>query len=708
MLRVEGAGGMVLCGQPFDRIMYDRPFHQLGPTFSHGENFVLAFFSRATETDEDRVASALATVSVITAEIIPLLGVLPKPVRERLHLPDSDNWWRILFHLGWHFPRPFLRLNRCRMLAKDGKVQAIRDETFVQLYGTGGLNDLFPGLIYSAMEHDLCTCSETAVGIIMESLERERGASDPIQSRVMSAETRRTFDRLRMEFLAGTQIPTHLECKLLKMADSFESPPATEWASLEVGGCAERLLTLSRLNAMQEIAQIRGPATDWFCQVAGRAGHALPDFIEDCPILFDDQRGWSVSTPVMNRTPPERWLGFVFGILKRKQNDALHIHWGTNQGPLNYGFAILDRDLCSASVLAIDLAGLTTAAEEAARQQRASCSPFSVPSMEDEGLHLAGKPPPVSPPGDYTLRKLINDLRTFGERYYQYADQIRQDVHPRIQRGAQGELGIFASQTRAYFQSIPGFLQLREAVQSLWKMDLNFVVGQRICDVLVRASRGSLPVSAVEALTLSEVARRLVLTLDPDEIQVSVQANPQGGTAEPLGDPTQPLSKGSSVLNVERWDDLGIGIDEDSRLLAFVPRPANGDVVRISDGVQLDLRGNRWQKVLDLLARSSDGRTAQIADLITKLGYREKYGLPVSRDQAEHDEHLTRPAKKAKTTLTGTMADLGRELRVLVSTEDLGVVFSEEDMAYRAAFITGHLLRDENRAIQFCWGRSAG
>ena len=41
----------------------------------------------------------------------------------------------------------------------------------MQLYGTDGVIDLLPGLIYSELKHDL-SCSETAIGVIMELLEQ--------------------------------------------------------------------------------------------------------------------------------------------------------------------------------------------------------------------------------------------------------------------------------------------------------------------------------------------------------------------------------------------------------------------------------------------------------------------------------------------------------------------------------------------------------
>jgi hypothetical protein len=536
MLRLEGAGGTVLYDRPFVRILNDRPFHDR-LTASHGDTFAVAFYPPAAGIQTERIPAALAPVDAITGEIHPLLRELPRPVHERLRLPDSDDWWRIVFHLGWHFPRPFLRPVRRRLLAREGAPAWSRNETIVQLHGTGGHSDLFPGLIYSNLEHDLCTCSEAAVGVIIEALERHAQTGPPAApgAQAVSADQRRAFDRLRDEFPAGMQMPAQsLECKLLKLADSFDTPPASEWAGLEVGGCVERFLTLSRLNDMQEIAQIRGPATGWFCQVAERAGDALPACISDCPILFDDiQRGFGGPCPVMNRGPLERWIGFVFATLKRYGNEALRVWWGTNLGPLSYGLATLDRDLCAASVLAIDLARLSTAAEAASSRERASCSPFSVPSMEEQGFQFAeDTPPPPSPPENYTLGQLVEYLRRFGENYHQSTEHIRQEDSA-VQRGAWVQLGAFVSQARESLQGVPGFTELRELARSWWGEEISFAVGRRIVDALVERSNGSLAVGAAEGLTLAEAFSRL--SAPPGTLATPVVAPPE----EPADDTDQ-------------------------------------------------------------------------------------------------------------------------------------------------------------------------
>jgi len=520
MLRLEGAGGTVLYDQPFSRILHGQPFHDY-LTVSHGETYAVAFYPVTDGIQANRIPAALAPVEAITCKSHPLLRELPRPVHERLRLPDCDNWWRIVFHLGWHFPRPFLSPVRCRLLAREGTLSGISDETFVQLHGTGGRNDLLPGLIYSALQDndDLCTCSETAIGTIIEALERHvqmeqaAGASVP----ALSAQQRRAFDQLRADFFAGTQLPRlDLECKLLKLANSFDTPPASAWASLQVGGCVERFVTLSRLNDMQEIVQIRGPATEWFCEVAGRAGNALPDCIPDSPILFDDsQRGFGGPRPVMNRNPLARWVGFVFATIKRYQPEALCVRWETNIGPMAHGLATLERDLFGASVLAIDLARLTTATEDASNRRRATCSPFSVLSMEEQGFQWVEEiPPPTRPPENYTMALLVEDLRRFGESYCQAAEQI-QEQNPIIQKHSRIQLGALVSHARASLQRIPGFTELREQARSLWDEEISFVTGRRILDALVQKSNGSLSAGVAEGLNLAEA---IALMTAPPEL----------------------------------------------------------------------------------------------------------------------------------------------------------------------------------------------
>ena len=520
ILRLEGAGGMVLYDQPFSRILAGRAFYDL-QTVSNGETFAIAFYPLADGIPADRLPVAVASVDAITGEICRLLRELPEPVRENLRLPNSENWWRIVFHFAWHFPRPFLNATRRRWMARNGTPAGVGDETFIQLHGMGGQSDLLPGLIYSELAHDLCTCSEAAVSVILDALQRHEQVAGRagIETPTLSAEQRRAFDGLRAEFETRTRMQMGLECKLFKLADSFESPPASEWGGLRVGGCVERFLFLSKLNDQQEIVQIRGPATEWFCRISEQAGNVLPPWVPDQPILFSFPGRVGAPRPAMNRDACERWLGFVFATIKQHAPESLCVTWGTQMGPMSYGFATLDRELCAASVMAIDLARLTTTALETAERERATCSPFAVQSMEELGFQWAEDVPAHSPtpPDKYTLGQLVEALRRFGEDYHRTADQIREE-NPITAKHPQIQLGAYVSGARAFLLAIPGFAELREWLRSEWGEQICFAVAHRIVDTLVERSCGRLSPHAAEGLTFPETL--LQLSAPPGEILI--------------------------------------------------------------------------------------------------------------------------------------------------------------------------------------------
>jgi hypothetical protein len=368
LLRLEGEGGAALYDTPFSRVLRDRPFCERVSVGHTDGAFALAFYLDAGEATPARLEAALAAVEALTNPAQRLLSQLPRSTRERLVLPRSDNWWRTVFHLAWHYPRPYLKAPRVRLLTEDGKGYGCSEETFVQLFGTGGRRDLLPGLIYSSLEQDLRISSEAAIDVVTEALRSwPEGTTPPaLVPGPLTAEQSEVFRQLRMEFLAGAGPPFGVESKLLKLVDSFQTPPATEWASFQTGGCVERFLWLSRLDDMQEICQVRGPATDWFCEVAARAGKALPEAIPDRAILFEHIIRSPTSgrfraggpRPVMNRGPVERWVGFVYATLQEHDHPGLAVTWPGGQWSLSHGFATVEPNLFAASALAIDLAGL--------------------------------------------------------------------------------------------------------------------------------------------------------------------------------------------------------------------------------------------------------------------------------------------------------------------------------------------------------------
>jgi hypothetical protein len=256
-------------------------------------------------------------------------------------------------------------------------------------------------------------------------------------------------------------------------------------------------------------------ATRWFCDVAERAGSALPDWIGDFPIMFDNaQNGIAGPSPVTNRCATERWVGFVFSTIKRYSPETLSIRWETNIGPLAHGQGSLDRDLFSASLLAIDLARLTTASEIAASQERAICSPFTVPSMEEQGFEFAQEistQPTV--PENYALGRLVDDLRRFGENYWAASDQIRDQV-PGLQKGSRLQLASVVTGERERLNGKIGFSELRDFARTQWNAEMNFVTGRRIVGTIVEKSKGRLTENAVESLTLGESLKLLQVPED--------------------------------------------------------------------------------------------------------------------------------------------------------------------------------------------------
>ena len=177
---------------------------------------------------------------------------------------------------------------------------------------------------------------------------------------------------------------------------------------------------------------------------------------------------------------------------------------------------MLDREFCAASVLAIDLAEMTTAAGESAIRKRATCSPFTVPSMEELGLRWATEAPPLAPQPSCTLGQLVEHLRRFGEEYYRVADQIREEnpmdaQHHRIQLAAD------VSSARDLLLAVPDFTLIREWVRSEWKEEFTFATGQRIVDTLVGRSGDSLSTSSIESLTLAETV--CLLTTSADQLE---------------------------------------------------------------------------------------------------------------------------------------------------------------------------------------------
>jgi hypothetical protein len=409
IFRAEGGGNTLFeVLDPFARA-FPNLVHWSTNSFSNGEQFAIAFYTDDASLTENQIAAAVRIVERITDEARRLLASLPKSIQTgRLAIPDfvhshsvepyCSNWWRTLFHLAWHFPRPFLTASRERLLT--GRFGGRCEETFIQINGAPDQSDLLPGLIYSNLKDDVCVSSETAINVVIDSLNSFSASTrvDGASPNVLTAESRARFRELRLKFAEYSHFPHPMETtiKLMKFTNSFTMPPAMEWADPFRGGShAKPTLLLSRLNSDQEICEVRGPATNWFCRLAEEAGQMLPAWILDRPILFDqihkNASGFrgriSTVDPIMTRGPLERWLGFVFTVLKEYEHEAMSVEWMTNAGALAHGLATLKVNPFEASILAIDLVGFGQSVSNEINNHRLAeplPTPASIESIADQ------------------------------------------------------------------------------------------------------------------------------------------------------------------------------------------------------------------------------------------------------------------------------------------------------------------------------------
>ncbi len=318
----------------------------------------------------DRVNVLIRQTAAIVEELEALCERLTARVQQALCLSGIRGWWRTLFHLAWHFDRPFLSSHRDRLLTSDNHPTIRVDETCIQESGCGGQRDVLPGLIFGTLRHDASAATEAAVGVLLDAI---RGDLPPAPGPT-SGDVGRMFAQLREQFLRTAEFEDNLPgpdttVKLLRFSDSFTTPPATEWADLQLGGQVESMWRLARINADQEFCQVRGPATQQINEWAAEAGNALPAGIPDGPTLFDEDRllpngvlaRFSGPTPILSPGPVQRWLRFVFSTLNRLRPDELQIRWGTPVGATSYGLATLKQNIFAASALAIELANLLPA-----------------------------------------------------------------------------------------------------------------------------------------------------------------------------------------------------------------------------------------------------------------------------------------------------------------------------------------------------------
>ena len=175
-----------------------------------------------------------------------------------------------------------------------------------------------------------------------------------------------------------------LDCKVVKLGNWADLPPALEWAELKPGGAVVKWLPMSRHDGDWEVCFLRGPSAESFVRLATAAGQELAAAgLPDGPVLFEvlhfkEQRlagRSSLGDAVLERDDAARWIAFVFNVFKYHRHPALSVRWVGDERPLGSGYATLDRDAFAASALAIELAGLADAPPDSGGEVR----PVEVP-----------------------------------------------------------------------------------------------------------------------------------------------------------------------------------------------------------------------------------------------------------------------------------------------------------------------------------------
>lgn len=159
----------------------------------------------------------------------------------------------------------------------------------------------------------------------------------------------------------------------------------------------------------------------------------------------------------------------------------------------------------------------------------------------------------------------------------------------------------------------------------------------------------------------------------------------------------------SPQLTVNSWNDLGIGIHPDGRFLALPERPDCGSRVIIGKATSLRLAGTRWKKVMNLLAKSEFGNTANVDELIIEL----KCGkIPPETGKLTKGQKQAL-LKTAQRELVATMADLGRKFRETVHNleedekKNKKTTFHKNGDCYVSVFVVRHLIEADRRNWYF-------
>jgi hypothetical protein len=267
-----------------------------------GHTYGQAVFVDHAVSDVQREAAYRAFLP-LAHRMSGLIREVPNRTRERLGIREVfgtplHDWVWVLFHLAWHFPERFARgvVYRERLLQTEHGT-LVAPEDWLQLGGiTGEPKDRYPGLIFSRFPHELDLVSATGHAIELLRQAVRGGGSFQVTEAV-----RDQVRRLHHEFnTIGELAARHsgaacgdLVVRVLRVDNSFRTPPASQWAGYQEGGAIQENLVLARFGKAKEVCVLRGPSVNDFTRRTNQAGALLPAWPEQpAAALLEDAPAW--------------------------------------------------------------------------------------------------------------------------------------------------------------------------------------------------------------------------------------------------------------------------------------------------------------------------------------------------------------------------------------------------------------------------------
>jgi hypothetical protein len=195
--------------------------------------------------------------------------------------------------------------------------------------------------------------------------------------------------------------------------------------------------------------------------------------------------------------------------------------------------------------------------------------------------------------------------------------------------------------------------------------------------------------------------QQVTIAVQANEVKVDLSATQPTADEAATGD----LPK----LSVSHWSDLAIGIDEHHKYYAITPAMELGDRFPKTKSIQLHLPGERWKTLLTVLAKSANGESVAVLDILRAWDLLRLPGQLDSDSRARPGEldsaaraELPRSVTVAKEDLGDSLRDLRRKLRKEVggpSGNDRCLKLDGE--LIRAGFRVAYILLDEAEELRF-------